>query len=647
MGMYESRKVVFVKIPLPSLDFIIRPEQAIVEFARGKSIDFGCLCYLRRSKTRRKQRQGQHVDISSFDPDRAAQVAKMIGCAGGFFESSGRRPASLQTMYYVWLVFMNWCDDNEHVHVLRDIPSARAALHDWLLERRRMVDQHLMNNNTASGYQDSIIKVLQDYYATSELALGMNLLGENQNLKVPTSMPDDRDQELALAWATCLMTQLTRLLIGEPERNNPENYPFLLRVPECATHPSGKVWIFPLHKWCVSEKEASETQERSRNSSYDYCNGLVRTEAELRVIRPDFDSNKVAFAVRRANEVIDRANTDPHHWARMEKGLLAQAAFYVLFLSLTGANDAQASGLPWSEELEQRVHEPSTSRQGFRQIKYRAAGREVSFEIGVEYMSLLRRYMQLRRYLLAGHRCELLFFQYNHGKLGDPIAIDRAHRMLAQFYAGLDKLIPNEFKTIKSKQWRVSRQHQFARRGDPALAALYMQHSVETALRDYSNGSEVEHQEEMGQYFAAMQRTVLKPGVQVEGSEPRSVGICAKPSQPVPIVADPPVAVKCDRSEGCLYCENYRLHADEIDVRKLVSARHCIRVTAQYATSVEEHDQVFSHVLARIEEILTEVKGFDAKLVRCIEKQVDEEGLLDSFWSAKLDTLMALGMELL
>lgn len=510
-----------------------------------------------------------------------------------------------------------------------------------------MVDQHLMNNNTAASYQDLIIKVLQDYFATSELALGMNLLGENQHLKVRTAMPDDRDQELALAWATCLMTQLSCLVLGNANSKNPEKYPFLLRVPECTTHPSGRVWIFPLAQWCVSEKEALETNKLKRNFGYDFLNGRARTEVELQVLRPSFKRSTVASTVRRANEVIDRANTDPHSWTRMAKAALAQSAFYLIFLSITGANDAQASALPWSEELERQVHEPSTNRQGFRQVKYRAAGRTVSFEIGIEYMPLLRRFLQLRHYMLAGHRSDFLFFQYNYRRQRDPSVIDRAHRMLNGFYAGLDKLIPNEFRTVKSKQWRVSRQHQFIRRGDPALAALYMQHSVETALRDYSNGSDVEHQEQIGQYFKGMQNTVLARGIKIDGSEIRSLGICAKPNLPIPFASHPPIAVECSRPEGCLYCENYRLHADETDVRKLISARHCIRLTAQYASSIEEHDQIFGKVLARIDKILEELKGHDSQLVMRVERQVDEEGLLDSFWSAKLDTLLALGMELI
>lgn len=644
MSKYELRPVVFIKIPLPHADSIVRPEQVIVEFSRGNSVDFGSLCYLRRAKTRRGQRQGQQVDISSLDEARVGQISKMIKCASGFFTSSARRPASLHSMYYMWNVFMNWCDDQGHPHVLRDVESARAALHDWILQRRRLVNQHVMNNNTATGYQDSIIKVLQDYYDTSELALGMNLLVENQNLKVPTTVPDDRDQEIVLAWATCLMTQLSCLLLGEVNNSKAADYPFLLRVPECISHPSGSLWIFPLSQWCITAEEASQ---RTRKLGYDYANGRVLTESELSALKPHLSSDRIAYAVKRAHAVINSSNANPYGWARMEKGALAQAAFFVLFLSLTGANNAQASALPWSEDLEQRMREPSTSRQGFRQIKYRAAGREVFFEIGVQYMPLLRRYLQLRTFMLAGHKCELLFFQYNHRKPGNPEMIDHAHRMLNQFYTGLEKLIPNEFKTVKSKQWRASKQHQVARRGDPALAALIMQHSLETSLRHYSNGCEIEHQQEMGQFFARMQKTVLARGTRVNGSEIRSLGLCTSPNQPIAISSDLPVAVECSRSEGCLYCENYRVHADEVDVRKVISARQCIRVAAQYANSVEDHDRVFGPLLTRIANVLDEVKRHDSQLVMRVEKEVDEAGLLDSFWSAKLDTLVALGMELI
>lgn len=262
-------------------------------------------------------------------------------------------------------------------------------------------------------------------------------------------------------------------------------------------------------------------------------------------------------------------------------------------------------------------------------------------------MPLLRRFLELRRYMLAGNESGYLFFQYNYGKNGNQHMIGRAHRMLDQFYSCLNKMIPGEFEAIKSKQWRVLKQHQIARRGDTVLSSIIMQHSVATALRKYSNGSEHEHQEELGQFFSEVQKTVLVRGAEIVGSEIRPAGQCAKPNQPLSIVSDPPISVDCRRADGCLYCASYRIHADELDIRKVFSARYCIQVVAQYATSVEEHDAVHGLVLSRIEKVLDEARLVDPDLVMRIETEVDVEGLLDPFWGAKLDTLMALGMELL
>jgi hypothetical protein len=62
---------------------------------------------------------------------------------------------------------------------------------------------------------------------------------------------------------------------------------------------------------------------------------------------------------------------------------------------------------------------------------------------------------------------------------------------------------------------------------------------------------------------------------------------------------------------------------------------------------MEEHERVFGRVIKRIDHILSEIERRDAKLVASIERDVDEDGNLDNFWSAKLDTLVALGMELI
>src|SRR4030066_186875 len=78
---------------------------------------------------------------------------------------------------------------------------------------------------------------------------------------------------------------------------------------------------------------------------------------------------------------------------------------------------------------------------------------------------------------------------------------------------------------------------------------------------------------------------------------------------PIPTEAVPPIAPDCHQSEGCLFCDKYVVHADERDVRKLISCRTCIYRTAHLSTSDEYFQSLFGEVLRRIEIILVTSGG--------------------------------------
>ena len=68
------------------------------------------------------------------------------------------------------------------------------------------------------------------------------------------------------------------------------------------------------------------------------------------------------------------------------------------------------------------------------------------------------------------------------------------------------------------------------------------------------------------------------------------------------------------------------MHADAADIRKLLGCRHCVRLVSGRAGSI------------------VELRRRDAALVDQIEHDVDIEGNLDAFWSARLDQLYELGV---
>ncbi len=112
----------------------------------------------------------------------------------------------------------------------------------------------------------------------------------------------------------------------------------------------------------------------------------------------------------------------------------------------------------------------------------------------------------------------------------------------------------------------------------------------------------------------------------------------------MPIAPSITVQPDCRSIEGCLFCDQYRVHADTSDIRKLLSCRHCVRLVSRRAGALGEYESSFGVVLRRIDFLLDELRLREAALVDQIEFDVDANGNLDAFWSTKIDQLYELGV---
>jgi len=633
MTEFVDRKVAYYDLPLTGDIAMLSIEKVVLVYEKGYSIDFGSLCYLRRSDQRRKPGHGCPVDLSSFDETRCHQVRVLIECVSERQKYSGNRPITLHGCDRTFTRFIDWCDLHHCSDCLANEMQARAAFGSYVDDLRRLVDQNQLSINSAVDYQDFSQKGLESYFNVENLGQGINLLVGSNRANNPTPVPDDDSQEKLLAWCKCLLEGFCQLVVDQ------KYYPFALTVPGYMNWPDNRLWIFPTKNWY----ETPDTKRKAKFRAYDFQNGVVRTgeEIEHRYGKSDSHSGNL-LAVKKAKRLIARSNQDFYSADRIERGILAMNAFLILFIACTACNSTPAVETPWSEELEEVILNPSVERQHFRMIKYRANNLLVTFEIGVQYMPYLRRFLQLRNYLLMGKRSNYLFFSYGPNlralKTGPvPAASWTIQRILGK----LKRMIP-ALRTVTPKEWRAAKQNYVIRNYDPATAARIMQHSQETALRKYSNGSEVSQQIELSSFFSQVEKVVLKRGEEIPGSETNSVGVCISPNNPKSIGDYPPVIPSCQGAEGCLFCDQCRVHADDTDTRKLLSARYCIRKISHLASSIEHFDLLFGGVLQRIDFILMGVKRHDLKMVERIEREVDMDGELDVFWSNKLEMLMEL-----
>lgn len=633
MTKYSHRSFELIDIPLREGIRLPNSENTALKFSSGV-LDIGSICYLRRKKGRRKRCSARDVDFTSFSETRAIEVRRLIYIWSEYMEVSGLRDGTVRQIFQVFMNFVDWCDLNRHFEVLATVDHAHIAFSAFSKDLRKRISENKLTNNTGARYQHLVQASLEKYFEVDEFGNGINQLIHIEALTIPTTVPDDSAQAKVIAWCNCIFNGMTELLLDQ------KPFPFPLKVPTYLNWKNDTLWILPVRVWSTPPHLLDKY---TQYQCYDYETGNIRTKTQIESLwgKGKYPSD-IDRRIKRARKVFEEANRDFHCKNRLSKGTTAVQAFLLLLIAHTGMNPTQAIDLPWNQEFEYAVKNPSITQQHFRAIKYRANNRLVTFEIGAEFLPQLRRFLELRNYLLQGKHFDFLFFGFGANLThlaSNPIQLTRD--TIGIFFITLRRLSP-DIQSIPPRQWRAAKQDFVIRNFDPASAALAMQHSLDTSLKKYSNGSEVAQQLELSAYLNKVEGIVIESERERNRTEIRTIGNCSSPKNPTAISDKILVEPNCREPESCLFCEKYRAHADMVDTRKLLSARHCIQKLAQLTSNFEHSTRVFAQLLQRIDAIVTEIRGLNREMVDIVEREVDHDGELDKFWQAKLETLMEL-----
>jgi hypothetical protein len=204
--------------------------------------------------------------------------------------------------------------------------------------------------------------------------------------------------------------------------------------------------------------------------------------------------------------------------------------------------------------------------------------------------------------------------------------------------------IDPQLPKIMPRQWRAAKSDWLIRNTDPSTAALVLQNAEKTVLKSYTAGSETVHLEEMTLFLDKVSAVVVENGKVIEGSINCAVGVCSSYGAPHQISGEIAVQPDCKEQEGCLFCDKFKVHADEQDTRKLLSCRYCLQQSAHLAGSEERIQSMLGPILDRIQVILDEVSRRDETLVLRVTREVEVDGELAPYWSRKLEMLMDLGL---
>ncbi|MCY4746560.1 hypothetical protein NYO99_16375 [Pelomonas sp. UHG3] len=322
----------------------------------------------------------------------------------------------------------------------------------------------------------------------------------------------------------------------------------------------------------------------------------------------------------------------------LEVAVLAALSAAALTLADSGSNLAQLLSLNFESEIVEQIRRPDVSSARQRVVKFRAGGRYVPITLSLAAVQRLRTYLSLREWLLQGAEAQALFVTVSRGRTPIGIAQDFLSRLRRRM-----KSVGINLPNITAREWRAYKQNHVVRTQPLPIAAAVMGHSIETAVRAYSNGRKADRAREFGSFLDSLVQSV------VDGSGGRSeaeipIGGCSAFGEPQQALPGAPVEPNCRRQEGCLFCDKYRVHADEVDMRKLLSFRYAMKKLVPLQGSAEAVDRAYGLALDSVEKILIELRERNCETFERVEIEVDRENRLSPYWSAKVQQLAFLGL---
>lgn len=491
----ERRAVRVYNLPVDSDISLLRPEQVILRFPHGKTIDIGSLCYLiRQSITKshlgpkRNSKSGRLVELSSIYEQRRQDIRLLISHISEYFLHSGKRIETIRDMVSRFVVFIYWADQNDFFDILNKKQLAKNAIVQYTYYLKERVSRNEISINSAARQQSSVIEFLCDFFEDEELKFGIFLIKVNSRLKKNTQPPCEDVQGRVLSICEKIFDGLTSLILEHKQ------YPYKLEMPDHLNFTENILWIFPGASWFIHPSKA--LQKRSSCLAYNYLTGTLNTLEQIAELRLKPNTRNDYYILKQAECNLIAANEDYRHNQRMQVGTIAVNAFIILFLSQTAMSMAQVVDLQWNDDCE-----ISTPIQGLRAVKWRAGGKECSFQVPLDFIPKFKKFIALREYLLNEQEIEYLFFTLGPRKLGVPRQLKFG--TLHAIYEMLSRIDPH-LTRVQSREWRAAKSDWLVRNTDLATAAAVLQNTEKTVMSSYITGSESSHWEELSSFLDKM-----------------------------------------------------------------------------------------------------------------------------------------------
>lgn len=520
------------------------------------------------------------------------------------------------------LKFINWLKDHnskflENKQVARD--SLEQYIYFLKTEMRIgniQIDNALTKQNLAISFLKNLHNDNENYIASS-----VRLISNSANKKSSTPKPNSEHFKYLYKFYRKLFEEICEFLI------NQKSYPYhfeILRKSYC---------FMPFEKRfpAIVNKEFQK-----KFQSYDFNNQKILSGKEIADLfgcsRIDGNNRRYQF-----KKSIESKNIDKSCNARLYLGTLGIKAFFILFLMTTGMNDSTASTLKWNKN-----YQINKIRQKFRNIKYRAGNKVVEFEIGTKFLKQFQQFILLREFVLNGNESEYLFFT-GYGENTHLNSEQISGKLSGFINRYFQKNIDSDLPIINSRQLRVNKAFWVSKQYNEATSSLMIQSSLSVAIDNYSGETDESSAFQITNYYEKFNNKIFQNN---QSYQTTNVGSCANSNNLKTTINQNPEH-NCSMQYGCLGCEYHRVNIDEIDIRKLLSAKFVIQETKSLSKNEEQFNNILLPYSNKIDEILNKMVDTDTKinnLIHDVKKDVFENENLFSYWQHKYNMLIRIGV---
>lgn len=653
-GAYVDRDVVFISLSDTETDFL-HAEKVVLRSKANRSLDLGQFCFLNRALKATSSGKKPHapriiqVDPASLCKERLLVVSKLIEA----FRASTNTDATLMRRYNAIRAFFIYIDSHD-TNISNEAQDSEYYLR-WLdsyvshLRKRTKLmptnPNHLLQGG-AYANQLSVIWLMDVVFGFSaeDVQARVNLF-VRKNTNQPRRSVKREDFKTTTQAHLLVFQQLSEFLMAR------RKFPLRIDLSQVgygesdfysSRQPKIAAWKF--------DKNLNPVSVDTMIPHYAAI-GQSTTWGQLNVV------------YKSVQKQIERPLSSLSENQNLRTLVCyATSAFLHAFVAETGANGSVIPKLRKGDESDQ----PVTRGLKFSGLKARAGNRVVTPEFGAAFLPWFRRYEKFRAWVLKSLEIkdhEYWFFTISTPPNSGKILIrstSMGFEVLKRQYKNFLKAHFPDLVWIDWQNLRLATSDNFlkASESDIGLTAIKLSNKVETVRDKYSHSSIEDAASEISAMFEALSKSIIRKSrtttspikVTVLGPADPAIetmsGECTASSNDNPTrspeFTDAVLDPHCTKAESCLFCKYFAVHADEKDVRKLLSIIFLIPLFLSASATDTAFIETLAPLMHRANEVLKqieEVSDESKKLVARVKESVDE-GNLEPFWEDHFDYLI-------